>query len=153
MNLEELGSNPTRHPNSNMSNTRAKEVICVGRVIAHFSNEGNQVCVPLCDSCKYDLVVELDGKLKKVQCKHTGTLDSKGASYYVDLRTTKNVKGKWERYPAYKEGDFDILAVSTIEGDLFLIPSEEVIGKRKSVSVSRVNLWSKFLVTPIQNNA
>lgn len=54
--------------------------------IAHFAKQGYTVSVPLTDSQKYDLIVEIEGVLNKVQIKTTFTKNPSGA-YVVGLRT------------------------------------------------------------------
>jgi len=63
------------------NNTKIRGTVGVGHAIAYFTRLGFVVSIPINDSQAYDLVVELDGKLQKVQVK-TSTTDT------IGLRTT-----------------------------------------------------------------
>lgn len=56
-------------------NPKIKGTVGLGHAIAHFTKNGITVALPLNDSQSYDLIVELDGELKKVQVK-TSTSDA-----------------------------------------------------------------------------
>jgi hypothetical protein len=51
---------------------KQKGNLAVARAIVHFVSVGYRVSVPLTDTAKYDLVVELDGVFQSVQCKYVG---------------------------------------------------------------------------------
>ncbi len=78
--------------------------------------------MPLTDSQNYDLVVEMDGKLQRVQVK-TSTHKHKG-KYYVVSMTTKGGNrsgiGKIKRFSA---DDVDLVFVVVGDGTMYLIPS------------------------------
>ena len=54
----------------------------LGMAIAYFSTNGYVVSIPLNDTQDYDLVIEKDGKLDKVQVKATGC-KTKNNIYHV----------------------------------------------------------------------
>ena len=56
----------------------------LGMAIAYFSTNGYTVSIPLNDTQDYDLIVEKDNKLERVQVKSTGCID-KGGIYQVAL--------------------------------------------------------------------
>lgn len=57
-------------PNSiRRGNPRKQGLIGVGDAIAWFCSHGYDVCLPLNDSQKYDLVVDLGGDLHRVKVK------------------------------------------------------------------------------------
>jgi hypothetical protein len=51
------------------TNPKVKGTVGLGHAIAYFTRKGIMVALPLNDSQPYDLVVEIDGVLKKVQVK------------------------------------------------------------------------------------
>jgi len=70
-----------------MRETQRKGDIAVSQAIASFTKAGFDVSLPLTESAAYDLVVDVGGKLKKVQVRYTSTGE-------VDLRRVhSNSKG------------------------------------------------------------
>lgn len=65
----------------------------LGMAIAYFSTNGNVVSIPLNDTQDYDLVIEKDGKLDKVQVKATGC-KTKNNIYQVSLKSCEEQKEK-----------------------------------------------------------
>ena len=59
----------------------------LGKAIEYFVSNGYTVSIPLNDTQKYDLVVEIDGKLNKISVK-TSRQTNNGVSYSVQLRNT-----------------------------------------------------------------
>ncbi len=60
------------------TNTKAIGDRAVGAVASQLMKNGFTVCFPFSDNQRYDLVVEIEGQLKKVQCK-SGHLCTGGA--------------------------------------------------------------------------
>ena len=50
-------------------NPKVKGTVGLGHAIAHFTKNGIVVALPLNDSQPYDLIIDLNGELKKVQVK------------------------------------------------------------------------------------
>ena len=65
----------------------------LGMAIAYFSSNGYVVSIPLNDTQDYDLVIEKDGKLAKVQVKATGC-KTKNNIYQLSLKSCGGTKGK-----------------------------------------------------------
>ena len=102
-------------------NSKQKGDLAVAKAIAFYMENENEVLLPIGDKRPYDLVVEVDNELKKVQCKYTSS-KTKYNRYQVPLR----VMGGNQSYltaRSYKKGDFDVLFVLTASGDLYAIPS------------------------------
>lgn len=53
-------------------NTKERGDNAVGQAINFFINQGYEVCLPIGDKRDFDLVVEKDGVLQKVQVKYAG---------------------------------------------------------------------------------
>lgn len=106
-------------------NTNQLGNIGLGKAIAYFTGRGHSVSVPLTDSQKYDLIVDIDGLLKRVQVKYTSRLSKNNKYFLVGLRTV-TVKSKVKTISRnYVPGDFDLLFVVTPQGD-FVVDSEDI---------------------------
>lgn len=77
-------------------NTKRQGDVGVGVAIAHYISMGYTVCYPLTDAARYDLVVDKEGILFRVQVKTSNSIKSSGVCE-VQLRTTggnQSWKGK-----------------------------------------------------------
>jgi hypothetical protein len=75
-------------------NTNKQKGNCgLGMAIAYFSTNGYTVSIPLNDTQDYDLIVEKNGILQRVQVKATGCI-GKGGNYQVALKSCGGTKGK-----------------------------------------------------------
>lgn len=69
------------------SNSRKQGDAGLGQAIAWFTMKGFAVSIPLTDNQDYDLVVEIDGILKKVQVKSGASLAKSGAAlFYLSVQ-------------------------------------------------------------------
>lgn len=50
--------------------TKQKGDIALGRAISYFINNDYEVCLPIGDKRDYDLIIEKNGKLARVQVKY-----------------------------------------------------------------------------------
>jgi hypothetical protein len=114
--------------------SKEKGDLGTAKAISHYMGNGYEVLLPIGDKRPYDLVVENDGKLQKVQCKYT-THKSKQGNFCVGLRITGGNQS-FHTVKKYEEGDFDLLFAATEEGDYYEIPmkllpkSELTLGKK-----------------------
>jgi hypothetical protein len=108
----------------------------LGIAIGWFAEEGYTVNVPLTDSQDYDLIVDTDGKLQRVQVK-TATRHRYGG-WVVELRTRGGNRSGTGKSKQFDPRKVDLLFVVTSERSIFLIPSEEVTGR------STVTVGSKY---------
>jgi hypothetical protein len=60
----------------------------LGQAIAYFTSKGYDVALPLTDSADWDLIVEVDGELKRVQVKTSSQLEESGI-----MKFNADVKG------------------------------------------------------------
>lgn len=67
--------------------------IGLGKAIEYFTSHSIPVCIPLNDTQKYDLVVDIDGNLSRVSVKTTRYKDAK-SSYRVELKNSGGSSGK-----------------------------------------------------------
>ena len=79
-----------------MRNTQRKGDYAVAKAIASFTKLGYDVLIPLTESAAYDLVVENDGILNRIQVRYTSTKEvdlrriHSNSSGYVVKKTKKN---------------------------------------------------------------
>lgn len=96
----------------------------LGAAIQYYSFQGCTVSIPLNDTQDYDLIVEKEGELKKVQVKATGQLNRYGKAYVVSVRSCGGTKGT--AYKTVKDTNVDLLFVLTGDGELYEIPREKI---------------------------
>ena len=114
-----------------MDKSGIKGNMALGNAIAYFTKEGYTVSIPLTYTQEYDLVVDIDGKLKKVQCKFT-SIKEKSGSYRIDVRVRghKNVHGDY--YCKMMDcNKVDYIYALTENMDSYFIPVKLFIGKQQ----------------------
>lgn len=102
-------------------NTKKQGDWGLGVAISYFVTQSYTVSIPLTDSQDYDIVVDINDKLEKVQVKTT-TYKSKGGNYYVSL----TIKGGNQTFSSIKKFDnlkIDYVFIVTKDNDKYLIPS------------------------------
>ncbi len=104
-------------------NTKLKGDIAEQAVILEALKKGWDVSVPIGDRLPYDLVLDVEGTLLKIQVK-SAWFDSIKQNYVVDNRRTKTNRRKMVR-EEYDDSDFDF-AILYIENlnVYYIMPSE-----------------------------
>ncbi|MBP9701770.1 MAG: hypothetical protein KBD47_02175 [Candidatus Pacebacteria bacterium] len=105
--------------------TQRKGDIAVAQSIAVFTKMSYDVLLPLTESAPYDLVVDADGDLKRVQVRYTSGKE-------VDLRRIHSNSGGYV-VKKTKPRAYDWLFVYT-DKDMYLL--KECLHERRSVSLS-----------------
>lgn len=113
----------------------------LGIAIAYYSANGYTVSIPLNDTQDYDLIVDRDNVLKKVQVKAT-SCKTKYDKYQVSLKSCGGTKGK--TYKTVIETNIDELFIVTDTMNIFIIPIEVIKNK------STINLCEKYEKYKIQ---
>jgi hypothetical protein len=121
---------------------KLKGNLAIASAIKHFVSNGYTVSLPLCDTAKYDLVVERDGAFQAVQCKYAGHERSDGI-FSVPLYVCGGNRSAGNRRTGYQQGDFDVLFVLCANGRMYAIPFVEV-ADQSTVNVGRESKWSKW---------
>jgi hypothetical protein len=105
--------------------TQRKGDIAVSQAIATFTKLGYDVLIPLTESLPYDLAVDIQGTVVRIQVKYTSSLTGE-----VDLR---NIHSNAQGYVVkkYIDGSFDWLYVLKSNGEEFLI--KDNLSSRRSV--------------------
>lgn len=103
----------------NFSTNKEKGNAGLGIAIAYFSSHGYTVSIPLNDTQDYDLIVDKDNILSKIQVKST-SCKTKYGIYQVALKSYGGTKGK--TYKTLIDTNIDKLFIVTDKLDMFLIP-------------------------------
>jgi hypothetical protein len=106
----------------NATNSSKQGDIGESKAIYEYTKLGYTVSRTIFDSAKYDLIIERNGKLKRVQVKTTTT--RKHNNYVVDLRTSYRNYSK----PRSKN-DYDVLFVLAKDGTCWSIPLNDIDNK------------------------
>ena len=107
----------------------------LGIAIAYYSAKGYTVSIPLNDTQDYDLIVDKDNKLKRVQVKAT-SCKTKYGIYQVALKSCGGTKGK--TYKTIIDTKIDEVFIVTDTMEMFIIPIEEIKNK------TTLNLCKKY---------
>lgn len=104
----------------NAISSKMKGTITELECASYLMKLGYALSVPLGDTCPYDLVVDIDHKLYKIQCKHGKSTDD---SVSIECTTNINTRTRLETHQ-YKPEDVDFFATFD-NGICYLIPFEE----------------------------
>ena len=119
----------------------------LGIAISYFVCNGFIVSIPLNDTQDYDLVVEKDNKLYRVQVKGT-SFKTKFGDYQVALKSCGGTKGIF--YKTVKDTNVELLFVVTADNDLYLIPINDI------TNTYTLNLGKEYnrylLIAPLVGN-
>ncbi len=107
----------------------------LGIAIAYYSANGYTVSIPLNDTQDYDLIVDKDNILKKIQVKAT-SCKTKYNRYQVALKSCGGTKG--ETYKTVVDTNIDEVFIVTDSLGLFKIPIEVIKNK------ATLNLCEKY---------
>lgn len=102
-------------------NSRKQGDAGIGAAIAFFTSNGYPVSIPLTDSQEYDLVIDIDGCLKKVQVK-TVYHRNKWNWFCVHLRTCGGNRS-FSTYKMFDNSLVDFLFIVTENCDKYFIPA------------------------------
>ena len=118
----------------NCNNSKNQGDTGLGSAIAYFTSIGICVSIPLTDSQDYDLVVDIDGELKKVQVKTTSYKNPAG-NYVAGL---KICGGNSKANFISKTADtlvYDFLYVLTEDLTRYFIPREVTSHLRSNITL------------------
>jgi len=107
-------------------NTNDKGNKALGIAISYFCKKGYSVSIPLNDTQSYDLVIEIEGNLSKVDVKFTSRRWKSGTYYISTVTTGHNGYIK-------KEKDIDYWFVLTKNGSTYFIPDDDIKGQTFTV--------------------
>jgi len=98
----------------------------LGIAIAYYTSNGYTVSIPLNDTQDYDLVVDKDNKLKRVQVKSTSCKNRDG-KYQVALKSCGGTKGT--TYKTIKDTQIEEVFVYLENQEIYIIPIDVIKNK------------------------
>ena len=107
----------------------------LGIAIAYYTSNGYIVSIPLNDTQDYDLIVDKDNRIYKVQVKAT-SCKTKYGSYQVALKSCGGTKGC--TYKTILNTNIDEIFIVTDNMDIYIIPIDKV------ENYSTLNLCDKY---------
>lgn len=115
----------------------------LGRAIAYYTSVCIPVMLPLNDTQKYDLVVDIDNVLKKVSVKTTQCLNKADKYYIVQLKNSGGSSGV-STIRNFDNSTSDLLFIITKEGTMYQIPTVDV---KVVTALTLTEEWDKYIVT------
>jgi len=106
------------------ANTKKQGDVGLGQAIAWFVSNNYTVSVPLTDSQDYDLLVDKDGKIQRVQVKTTSY--KRNDNYSVQLSVKGGNRSGAGRIKKFDKNKVELVFVLTDTGDKYLIPSGDI---------------------------
>jgi hypothetical protein len=125
-------------------NPKKQGDVGMGVAIGYFASRGITVCIPLTDSQDYDIVVDMDGSLKKIQIKTTTSKSRTKKGYSVQLKTCGGNRSGSGKIKLFDPTRVDYVFVLIENGDQYLIPSCKVAG-RTMITIGN-QMYKEFLV-------
>ncbi len=107
----------------------------LGIAIAYYTSNGYTVSIPLNDTQDYDLIVDKDNVLKKIQVKST-SCKTKYNIYQVSLKSCGGTKGI--TYKTVIDTNIDEIFILTNNLDIYIIPINKIQNR------GTINLCAKY---------
>ena len=126
----------------NFKTNKEKGNTSLGIAIAYYASNGYTVSIPLNDTQDYDLIVDKDNVLKKVQVKSTAC-KTKYGNYQVALKSCGGTKGK--TYKTVIDTNIDEVFVLTEDMNMYVLPIEELNNR------STLNICKKYKEYKVSN--
>lgn len=98
--------------------------IGLGKAIEYFTSNQIPVAIPLNDTQSYDIIVDFNGKLQRVQVKTTCYSKQDSKYYSVGLKNSGGNRTGKARYVPFDNNSCDYLFVYTADNKCYLIPSD-----------------------------
>lgn len=103
----------------------AKGNVGLGIAISYFTNKGFCVSIPLNDNQDYDLIVDIDNSLKKVQVK-TSYAKARSGNNVVHLRTITSSTTGVKKIKHFNEVICDLVFIATDSGLMYLLDKKDI---------------------------
>lgn len=97
----------------------------LGMAIAYYTSQGYTVSIPLNDTQDYDLIVDKNDELKRVQVKATSCKNR--GTYQVALKSCGGTKGS--TYKTIIDTKIEEVFIFTGDGEMYIIPKEKITNK------------------------
>ena len=128
---------------SHHRNSKKQGDVGLGVAIGWFVSAGYHVSIPLTDSQDYDLVIDADGALSKVQVKTTYFRNEAG-NYKANLRVSGGNRSGTGKVKNFNPFIVDYLFIVTESNEKYFIPARELVNVN---SVTLSAKYDKYLVT------
>jgi len=115
----------------NFNTNKEKGNVGLGIAIAYYTSNGYTVSIPLNDTQDYDLIVDKNNILKRVQVKASSFKDKRG-NYQVALKSCGGTKGK--TYKTVADTDIDEVFILLDNMDAYIIP-KIAITNRSTINI------------------
>ncbi len=119
----------------NFTTNKEKGNTSLGIAIAYYASNGYTVSIPLNDTQDYDLLVDKNNFIKRIQVKSTGC-KTKYGNYQVALKSCGGTKGS--TYKTVIETKIDELFILTENLRIYILPVKEIQNK------STLNICDKY---------
>ena len=119
----------------------------LGAAINYYTSKGYIVSLPLNDNQDYDLIVDIEGELKKVQVKTAFT--KKNNNYKVFLRTITSSTTGVKNIKKFSEVKCDYLFILTSDGTMYEIIKSEIL---QNAGLTLNSDKDKFIVGKVNIN-
>lgn len=111
-----------------INDTKLKADIAEYAVLANLLNRGFKCLTPIGDRLPYDLAIDLNGKLLRIQVKNAWKQKD---FYVVDTRRTQTNR-RFMKRSRYEKDDFDFAILYISEGNIFYIMPFDAFSSYKS---------------------
>ena len=115
----------------------------LGQAIAYFTMKGYDVALPLTDSADWDLIVEVDGQLKRVQVKTSSQVRNGVA--VVDASVKGGNKSSIGKTKTVQEQSWDLLFVHHVVTEQQSLIPKDAITSRGQINVGS-SKYAEFLI-------
>lgn len=102
------------------------------KCLAKMVELGVPVCLPFGDNERYDMIIERNGNLEKIQIKYSSQQENKGSIIFKTSSSTNHTTNK--HYSTY-ENDIDaFLLYNALTDEVYYLPME-VVGSKKTLTM------------------
>lgn len=122
--------------------------IGLGKAIEYFTSHQISISIPLNDTQKYDLIVDMNGVLSRVSVKTSRNLKPSG-TYEVKLLNTGGSSGKCKTRP-FEKASCDYVFILTGDDKIYLIPSLAIEGSN-SITVGKKYTEHEVFIKPFSS--
>ena len=102
------------------------------KCLAKMVELGVPVCLPFGDNERYDMIIERNGKLEKIQIKYSSQQENEGSIVFKTASSANHTTNK--HYSTY-ENDVDaFLLYNALTDEVYYVPME-IIGTKKTLTM------------------
>lgn len=102
------------------------------KCLAKMVELGVPVCLPFGDNERYDLVIEHNGKLEKIQVKYSSSQESEGSIVFRVASSTNHTTNK--HLTTYTNDIDAFLLYNSLTDEIYYVPID-IVGTRKTMTM------------------